>query len=233
MITGLAATLPHTLDSGLRAQGVPAEAAGHLAGLPPVSTLFATFLGDNPIGHLLGPSGVLSTLPAHNAQTVTGTRFFPELIAGPFHHGLVIVFGTAAVMALVAAHASALRGRRSGTATDRPTGSAKDSTKEQARPAPAAGRPFNPPSAQPPVERIAAAVAERAGAGRVLVTLEGRAGAGKSTLAAAVAAYLGGPGHAVVVHGDDFFHPMPHHERLSMEPEEGYHRLLYQRCSSG
>nr|WP_256178280.1 hypothetical protein [Kitasatospora aureofaciens] len=90
----------------------------------------------------------------------------------------------------------------------------------------AGGRPFNPPPAQPPVERIAAAVAERAGVGRVLVTLDGRAGAGKSTLAAAVAAYLGGPGHAVVVHGDDFLHPMPYQERLSMEPEEGYHRLF-------
>ncbi|MFF2149548.1 MFS transporter, partial [Kitasatospora sp. NPDC058190] len=140
MITGLATTLPHTLDSGLRAQGVPAEAAGHLAGLPPVSTLFATFLGNNPIGHLLGPSGVLSTLPAHNAQTITGTRFFPELISGPFHHGLVIVFSTAAVMALVAACASALRGCRNSTATDQPTSPTQDSTKEQERPAPVPGR---------------------------------------------------------------------------------------------
>ncbi|MFE7529824.1 MFS transporter [Kitasatospora sp. NPDC057542] len=149
MITGLATTLPRTLDSGLRAQGVPAEAAGHLAGLPPVSTLFATFLGNNPIGHLLGPSGVLSTLPAHNARTLTGTRFFPELIAGPFHHGLVIVFSTAAVMALVAACASALRGRRSSTATHRPTGS----TTERPRPAPVPGRAPRTPGPGPDPRR--------------------------------------------------------------------------------
>jgi MFS family permease len=111
MITGLAGSLPGALNSGLRAQGVSAAAAGQVADLPPVSTLFATFLGENPIGKLLGPSGVLDTLPAHNAATLTGSRFFPELVAGPFHSGLVIVFSLATAMALVGALASALRGR--------------------------------------------------------------------------------------------------------------------------
>ncbi|MFE4421337.1 hypothetical protein ACFRMR_25035, partial [Streptomyces sp. NPDC056817] len=32
-------------------------------------------------------------------------------VSGPFHHGLTIVFGVAAAMALVSAVASALRGR--------------------------------------------------------------------------------------------------------------------------
>ena len=122
MIAGLAGVLPHTLDHGLRAQGVPAGTAAQVAGLPPVSTLFATFLGNNPISHLLAPSGVLHTLPAHNAQTLTGTRFFPALISGPFHHGLVTVFSAAAAMALVGALASALRGRNPGTIeSDKPT----------------------------------------------------------------------------------------------------------------
>jgi MFS family permease len=111
MITGLAASLPGTLSSGLRAQGVPAATADQVAHLPPVSTLFATFLGNNPIGHLLGPSGVLRTLPPQSVHTLTGTRFFPELVSGPFHHGLVTVFTAAALMALVGALASALRGR--------------------------------------------------------------------------------------------------------------------------
>ncbi|WP_431951328.1 MFS transporter [Actinacidiphila sp. bgisy167] len=118
MIAGLAGSLPRTLASGLQANGVPAGTAEQVAGLPPVSTLFATFLGDNPIGHLLGPSGVLTTLPEHQVHILTGTAFFPALVAGPFHHGLVTVFGAAAVMALVAALASALRGRRPGGASD-------------------------------------------------------------------------------------------------------------------
>lgn len=117
MITGLATSLPGALNSGLRAQGVSAAAAGQVADLPPVSTLFATFLGENPISRLLGPSGVLDSLPAHNAATLTGTRFFPELVSGPFHHGLVIVFSLAMVMALVGALASALRGRHQAEAT--------------------------------------------------------------------------------------------------------------------
>jgi hypothetical protein len=43
---------------------------------------------------------------------LTGKRFFPELISGPFHHGLVIVFSTAMVILVIAACASALRGGR-------------------------------------------------------------------------------------------------------------------------
>jgi MFS family permease len=125
MISGLAASLPHALTAGLQGQGVPAETAGQVAALPPVSTLFATFLGDNPIGHLLGPSGVLPTLPAHDVRTLTGTRFFPELVSGPFHHGLVVVFTAATVMALVAALASVLRGRHHRAGPGRPAGSMK------------------------------------------------------------------------------------------------------------
>jgi MFS family permease len=112
MIAGLATSLPSTLTAGLAGQGVPAGVATGVAHLPPVSTLFAAFLGNNPVGHLLEPTGVLGSLPARNVQVLTGTRFFPELISGPFHHGLVIVFSAAACMAAIAALASLLRGRR-------------------------------------------------------------------------------------------------------------------------
>src|ERR1044072_9923049 len=55
MIAGLAATLPAAMNSGLQAHGVPAATAEHVAALPPVSILFAAFLGYNPIAQLLGP----------------------------------------------------------------------------------------------------------------------------------------------------------------------------------
>jgi hypothetical protein len=48
MNAGLANSLPHTLTNGLTAQGVPAPTAAHIATLPPVSTLFAAFLGSKP-----------------------------------------------------------------------------------------------------------------------------------------------------------------------------------------
>jgi len=121
MVAGLASSLPHTLSSGLQAQGVPAQVAGQVSTLPPVSTLFAAFLGQNPIGHLLTPSGVLKTLPAHNASTLTGTQFFPHLISEPLHHGLSVVFLAATGMALVATLASALRGGNSKPGPAAPT----------------------------------------------------------------------------------------------------------------
>ncbi|MFI9380675.1 MFS transporter [Kutzneria sp. NPDC052558] len=111
MIVGLAGSLPSTLSAGLQAQGVPAATAQSVASLPPVSTLFAAFLGDSPIAHLLEPSGVLKTLPPDHVTALTGNTFFPSLVSGPFHDGLITVFGAAAVMAAVAALASLLRGR--------------------------------------------------------------------------------------------------------------------------
>jgi MFS family permease len=112
MIAGLASTLPRTLSSGLRAQGVPASVASHVAHLPPVSTLFSALLGYNPIRNLLGPSGVLNKLPARNVAVLTGKRFFPNLISGPFHHGLIIVFSAAIALSLGGALISLMRGRQ-------------------------------------------------------------------------------------------------------------------------
>jgi MFS family permease len=111
MVAGLASTLPRTLSAGLRGQGVPADVASHVAHLPPVSTMFAALLGYNPVQHLLGPSGTLARLPAHNVAVLTGNQFFPNLISGPFHHGLIIVFTAAAVMSLLGAVISLLRGK--------------------------------------------------------------------------------------------------------------------------
>ncbi|GAA2477921.1 MFS transporter [Actinocorallia cavernae] len=128
MVSGLAATLPKTLSSGLAAHGVPAATAHQVASLPPVSTLFATFLGNNPIGHLLA-GGTLDQLTAAQRATLTGHTFFPELVSGPFHHGLTIVFSVAAGMALVSAVASALRGGHERADEAPPTGTGQPAPK--------------------------------------------------------------------------------------------------------
>ncbi|MFI7671159.1 MFS transporter [Nocardia sp. NPDC049526] len=109
MVVGLAASLPSALDSGLRAQGVSAGAASQLADLPPVASMFAAFLGYNPIQELLGPSGELAK-PGVNADTLTGQEFFPHLLTGPFHSGLIVVFVSAALMMFLAAAASYFAG---------------------------------------------------------------------------------------------------------------------------
>jgi MFS family permease len=111
MIAGLAGSLPHAMSTGLEAHGVPAATAEHVAHLPPVSILFAAFLGYNPIEHLLGPHA-LSALSAHDRGVITGHAFFPHLISGPFHTGLREAFAFAIAACLIAAAASLMRGGR-------------------------------------------------------------------------------------------------------------------------
>ena len=110
MIVGLNTTVPPALYSGLTGSGVPVAVAHRLAGLPPISYLFASFLGYNPLQTLLGP--VLGQLAPAEAARLTGNTFFPSLISGPFQHGLVLVLSFSIVASLVAALASALRGGR-------------------------------------------------------------------------------------------------------------------------
>jgi MFS family permease len=111
MIIGLAATLPETMSAGLQAHGVAPSTAHAVSTLPPVSILFAAFLGYNPIQHLLGPH-VLAGLSAHDQATLTGSSFFPNLISAPFRHGLHAAFVFAIVACLIAAAASLMRGGR-------------------------------------------------------------------------------------------------------------------------
>jgi len=134
LIIGLASNLPRILARGLHAQGVPLAAATQISHLPPVSTVFAALLGYNPVQHLLGPSGVLASLPAGRAAVLTGHEFFPLLIAGPFHHGLIIVFTAAAAMSLVGAAVSLLRGGQ--FYYDAPDGAAPGTAAPAAAPAP-------------------------------------------------------------------------------------------------
>jgi MFS family permease len=112
MIIGLSSSLPTTLSNGLTKLGVPSGVAHQVSSLPPVSSLFASVLGVNPIQHLLSPYGVLSKLsPAAQAQ-LTGRTFFPSLLSGPFHTGLIVVFSVSAGISVIAGLASLLRGNR-------------------------------------------------------------------------------------------------------------------------
>ncbi|HLY85654.1 MAG TPA: MFS transporter [Gaiellaceae bacterium] len=109
MIVGLASGLPHATQSGLVAHGVSPADATRISHLPPVATLFAAFLGYNPVKTLLGPH-VLHHLSSANAHTLTGRGFFPHLISSPFHTALVYAFVFAIVACVVAAVASLMRG---------------------------------------------------------------------------------------------------------------------------
>lgn len=108
IIIGLSATLPSSLFNGLVAQGVPAKAARTVANLPPVGSLFAAFLGYNPIKELLGP--VLVHMPPAKVAYLTGRSFFPHLISHAFKTGLGDALDFAFAAALAGTVASWMRG---------------------------------------------------------------------------------------------------------------------------
>lgn len=109
MILGLAASLPNTLYHGLVVQGVSQSVADKASHLPPVGSLFAAFLGLNPVQTLLGPAA-LHHMSTQQASYITGRSFFPRLISGPFGNGLKKAFDFAAIACLLGAVASLMRG---------------------------------------------------------------------------------------------------------------------------
>jgi MFS family permease len=111
MVLGLASSLPHTLAAGLQAHGISAATANGVAHVPPVSVLFAAFLGYNPVEHLVG-AHALGSVSAANHAALTGRSFFPHLISGPFRTGLHEAFLFAILACLIAAAASLMRGGR-------------------------------------------------------------------------------------------------------------------------
>ena len=112
MVTiGLAAHLPTAMYQGLTQVGVPGDVATRIANLPPTGALFAAFLGYNPMKTIL-PAATLQALPAASQTALLSKTFFPNLIAGPFDYGLRIAFSISIALALIAALASLLRGKR-------------------------------------------------------------------------------------------------------------------------
>lgn len=110
VIAGLSKTLAPALNSGLTAAGLPPAVAAGVAKLPPVGALFAAFLGYNPMGTLI-PQPVQAALPEAARANLLGQQFFPNLMSPPFMVGLRWAFFISAVLSLIAAAASALRGR--------------------------------------------------------------------------------------------------------------------------
>ncbi|HEY2192923.1 MAG TPA: MFS transporter [Actinomycetospora sp.] len=144
LIAGLASSMPRALFSGLTAQHVPTAVAQQVAGLPPVGTLFAAFLGYNPMQEILGPQ-VLGALPPENAATLIGKQFFPNLVTGAFHDGLVVVFSVAIGVCLIGALASLFRGGKY----------VHQDVADDERVEPAEGDPAGPALPAPTVDHVA------------------------------------------------------------------------------
>jgi MFS family permease len=122
MIIGLSGGLHQSLYAGLRAHGVSAAVASKAANLPPVSTLFAAFLGYNPVKTLLGAG--IKHVPVAQQHILLGHTFFPSIISHPFSNALssAFTFGLAAcflagVASLVPARGVPFIARRGPTST--------------------------------------------------------------------------------------------------------------------
>ena len=142
MIVGLSGTLHDSLLTNLTAHGVSHASAAKAANLPPVATLFAAFLGYNPIKTLLGPS-TLHHLSAGQQHVLLGHSFFPQVISGPFSHALTSAFIFGLVAMAVAAFASFIpakgqpwigwrRGRHGGPGAPADAGALEELQVEQA-----------------------------------------------------------------------------------------------------
>jgi hypothetical protein len=102
MIIGLSLALPNSMQAALVAQGLPVNIATGVANAPPVASLFAAFLGYNPMGELI-PADALHALTSAQQAAITGPSFFPGLLAGPFMVGIKIAFTISIVLYLAAA----------------------------------------------------------------------------------------------------------------------------------
>nr|WP_241895664.1 MFS transporter [Jatrophihabitans sp. GAS493] len=114
MAIGLSTQLPSAMYAGLTSAGVNSASAQTISHTPPVGTLFAAFLGDNPVTALMKSVDPSQLQPGNGADvsTLTGHTFFPSVIADAFHHGLVVAFSVSVLMLLVAAAASLMRGKQ-------------------------------------------------------------------------------------------------------------------------
>ncbi len=104
MIAGLAASLPQTLARGLFRNGVP-SAAARPHRHPPAGVVAVRRRARREPGRApaVGQAGLLAALPQASQEVLTGRQFFPELISGPFHQGLVIALSVSAALAALGA----------------------------------------------------------------------------------------------------------------------------------
>ena len=112
VIVSLTASLPGALSAAVTSAGAPSQLAQIFSSTPASAALFASFLGYNPVATILHtlPQSLVSTIPNATLNYLTGSAFFPNAISSPFMIALREAFIIGAIMCIVAAVCSALRG---------------------------------------------------------------------------------------------------------------------------
>ncbi len=113
IIISLNTTLPAALSTAVTNTGASPQVASAFSHTPAAGALFGAFLGYNPIGTMLkGMGPIAAGLPQSTLNTLTSQTFFPNAISTPFMTALTTAFVFAAVLCLLAAVFSALRGKK-------------------------------------------------------------------------------------------------------------------------
>jgi MFS family permease len=111
VIVSLTRTFPPELAASLTNAGAP-ELIAPMSAIPPTGSLFAAFLGYNPVTTILAsvPQAVVAAISPATIATLTGITWFPTALAHAFMPSLGHSFVIGAAISLVGALLSAMRG---------------------------------------------------------------------------------------------------------------------------
>jgi MFS family permease len=112
IIVSLSGSLPSALSAAVTNAGASAQLAQIFSSTPASGALFGAFLGYNPVATILHtlPASLVSSIPTSTINYLTGSTFFPNAISSPFMNALREAFIIGAIMCVLAAVCSALRG---------------------------------------------------------------------------------------------------------------------------
>jgi MFS family permease len=113
VIGALTGSLPNALSLAMAKAGVP-HVASYLSQIPPTLALFAAFLGYNPMVTMISelPLAVSRQITPQAFSTITSSTWFPRTIAPPFMGAIHFAFYFNAGLAIIAALASLMRGKK-------------------------------------------------------------------------------------------------------------------------
>ena len=111
IIIGITQRFPEAMTSSLSSIGA-VYLAPALSNIPPTAALFSAFLGYNPVDSILAalPAPIVAHIPQATLNTLTGTTWFPSTLQNAFIPSLRTSFYIGALLSVIAAILSALRG---------------------------------------------------------------------------------------------------------------------------
>ena len=85
-----------------------------LSNIPPTAALSSAFLGYNPVDSILAalPAPIVAHIPQATLNTLTGTTWFPQTLQNAFVPSLRTSFYIGALLSVIAAILSVLRGEK-------------------------------------------------------------------------------------------------------------------------